>query len=475
MFAEHDGAFWRAFPDTILNCQLIREIRAAMKQSNRHPNEHDRTILESIADGVFTIDLDFRITFFNRAAEEITGISREKAVGYPCFQIFKANVCDKGCIVEQTIRTRKPVVNMPIYIVRADKKRIPISASATLLKNKDGKIMGGGETFRDLSAVHKLRRALLKQHSFEDIVSKNAKMLELFSILPQIAESESTVLIEGASGTGKELMARAIHNNSHNKNGPFLAVNCGALPDSLCESELFGYKAGAFTDAKKDKPGRFALAQNGTIFLDEIGDISPAVQVRLLRVLEEKVYEPLGSTKTINTNARVITATHRNLEELVKQGAFREDLYFRIDIIKLSLPTLSERKEDIPLLVEHFVERFNHLSGRKILGVTQEAKAALMLYDWPGNVRELENAMEHAFVLCRGELIQLQHLPERILPRNGALIVPTGLTLKETEKHAIEQALQRNQWKKVATARELGIDKNTLRRKIKLFGISRRQ
>jgi PAS domain S-box-containing protein len=443
-----------------------------MKQSNHHTDEHYQTILDSIADGVFTVDLDFRITSFNSAAEEITGIPRGEALGNPCFQIFKANICDKGCIVEQTIRSEKPVVNMPIHIVRADNKRIPISASATLLKNRDGKIIGGVETFRDLSAMHKLRKALLKQHSFEDIVSKNAKMLELFSILPQIAESESTVLIEGASGTGKELMARAIHNNSHKKNGPFVAINCGALPDSLCESELFGYKAGAFTDAKKDKPGRFALAQNGTIFLDEIGDISPAVQVRLLRVLEEKVYEPLGSTKTIKTNARVIAATHKNLEELVKQGTFREDLYFRIDIIKLSLPTLSERKEDLPLLVEHFVDRFNHLKGRKILGVTREAMASLMLYDWHGNVRELENALEHAFVMCQGELIRLRHLPGKLIPKNGALRIPTDQTLKEIEKHAIEQALQRNQWKKVATARELGIDKNTLRRKIKRFGIS---
>lgn len=444
----------------------------AVKQSNHHSDEHYQTILDSIADGVFTVDLNFRITSFNSAAEAITGIPREKALGYPCLQIFKANVCDTGCIVEQAIRTEKPVVNVPIHIVRADKKRIPISASATLLKNRNGKIIGGVETFRDLSAVHKLRKALLKQHTFEDIVSKNAKMLKLFSILPQIAESESTVLIEGASGTGKELLARAIHHNSLKKDGPFVAINCGALPETLCESELFGYKAGAFTDAKKDKPGRFTLAQNGTIFLDEIGDISPAVQVRLLRVLEEKVYEPLGSTKAIKTNARVIAATHRNLEELVRQGIFREDLYFRIDIIKLSLPTLSERKEDIPLLGEHFVDRFNHLKDRKILGMTQEAMATLMLYDWPGNIRELENAIEHAFVLCQGELIQLEHLPERVIPRNGALLVPTGSTLKEIEKHAIEQALQRNQWKKVATARELGIDKNTLRRKIKRLDIT---
>jgi transcriptional regulator with PAS, ATPase and Fis domain len=361
---------------------------------------------------------------------------------------------------------------VPVYILRSDKKRIPISVTTALLKDSNGRDIGGVETFRDLTVVNKLRRALLKQHSFEDIVSKNGKMLELFSILPQIAESSSTVMIVGASGTGKELFARAIHNNSLQRNGPFVTINCGALPDTLCESELFGYKAGAFTDAKKDKPGRFALAQNGTIFLDEIGDISQAVQVRLLRVLEEKVYEPLGSTKTVKTNARVITATHRNLEDLVQSGAFREDLYFRINVIKMVLPTLSKRKEDIPLLVDHFIERFNHLTGKNIMGLTQKALAALMLYDWPGNVRELENAIEHAFVLCENDLVRLRDLPDRLIPENDSMLVPTtGLTLMEIEKQAIVQALQRNNWKRMSTARELGIDKNTLRRKINRLGI----
>lgn len=434
-------------------------------------DKHYQVILDSIADGVFTVDLNWQITSFNKAAEDITGISREEAVGRPCFEVFRANVCEKGCILRHTVEAETPIVNMPIHIVRADKKSIPISVNTTLLKNEAGRIVGGVEMFRDLTVVNELRRTLFKQQSFEDIVSKNGRMLKLFSILPQISESNSTVLIEGASGTGKEIFARAIHNNSPKGKGPFVAINFGALPDTLCESELFGYKAGAFTDAKKDKPGRFALAQNGTIFLDEIGDISPSVQVRLLRVLEEKVYEPLGSTKGIKTNARVIAATHRNMEKLVQEGKFREDLYFRIDVIKLSLPPLSERKEDIPLLVDHFIEHFNHLTGRKIVGITQEAMAALMLYDWPGNVRELENAIEHGFVLCQGELIRLQHLPERLVPKNGAMFVPTGLTLKEIEKRAIQQSLEKNQWKKMATARELGIDKNTLRRKINRFNI----
>jgi PAS domain S-box-containing protein len=444
-----------------------------MKLHNKEQiQEHYQIILDSIADGVFTVNLDLRITSFNRGSEQITGIPRKEAIGRQCFEVLRASMCETDCLIRKTIEEKKPIINMPVYILRADKKRIPVSVTTALLKDSQGKIIGGVETFRDLTVVDKLRKALRKQHSFDDIVSKNSKMFELFSILPQIAESNSTVLIMGASGTGKELFARAIHNNSLKKKGPFIAINCGALPDTLCEAELFGYKAGAFTDAKKDKPGRFALAQDGTIFLDEIGDISKAVQIRLLRVLENKVYEPLGSTKTIKTNARVIAATNRNLENLVKEGKFREDLYFRIDIIKLSLPPLSDRKEDIPLLADHFVDRFNHLTGRKIVGLSQKAVAALMLYDWPGNVRELENAIEHAFALCRGNLIRLHNLPDRIIPKNDSILVSTGLTLREIEKYSIQQALQRNQWKRMATARELGIDKNTLRRKINRLGIT---
>ena len=439
-----------------------------MKQSIE---QNYQIILDSIADGVFTVDLSWRITSFNRAAEKITGISRSDALGRRCSEVLRANVCETDCILSKTFNTQKAVVNVPVYITRADGTRLPVNISTNILKDPEGNFIGGVETFRDLSAINNLKRELFKQHSFEDIISKSPKMLRLFSILPQIAESGSTVLIQGASGTGKELFARAIHTQSPKRKGPFIAVNCGALPETLCESELFGYKAGAFTDAKKDKLGRFALAQNGTIFLDEICDISKSVQGRLLRVLEEKVYEPLGSTKTVKTNARVIAASNRSLEVLVQERKFREDLYFRINVIKLSLPPLLERKEDIPLLVDHFVHRHNELRGRNIVGMSQRAVAALMLYDWPGNVRELENAIEHAFVLCNGDVIHLENLPEHLIPKGDSILRSEGLTLKEFEKHAIEQALQRNKWRRLATARELGIDKNTLRRKIMRLGI----
>jgi sigma-54 dependent transcriptional regulator, acetoin dehydrogenase operon transcriptional activator AcoR len=434
----------------------------------RHSIEENcHIIFDSIGEGVFTVNLDWRITSFNRAAEKITGIPRQKAIGQPCSKIFSASVCSKkDCILRKVINTNIPIVNMPIYIIRSDDKRIPISVNATILKDNKGRIIGGVETFRDLSVVHQLRKALRRDYSFGNMVSKNQKMLQLFSNLQQIAESDATVLIEGATGTGKELLARALHHNSSQKHGPFVPVNCGSLPNTLIESELFGYKAGAFTDAKKDKAGRFARAQNGTIFLDEIGDISYAMQIRLLRVLEEKSYEPLGSVKPAKTNARVVAATHRKLDKLVEEDKFRKDLYFRINVIKLTLPKLADRKEDIPLLVDHFVERFSCEKESKILGLTQEAMAAMMLYDWPGNIRELENAVEHAFVLCKEELICLKHLPEKLLPKINFTITTTGKTLREIEKKSILQALQRNNWKKMVTARELGIDKNTLRRKI---------
>ena len=442
-----------------------------MKSSTYAISEYQQIICDSLADGVFTVDRDQRITSFNRAAEKITGILREEAIGKRCFEVFRANVCETGCVIQKSIETGTAISDMPVYIVRADKKRIPVSVNTALLKDSQGQVIGGVETFRDMTVITRLRQELAGRHTFDDILSKNDRILKLFTVLPQIAESDSTVLIEGATGTGKELFATAIHKHSQNKDGPFVAVNCGALPDTLIESELFGYKQGAFTDAKKDKPGRFALAENGTIFLDEIGDISPAIQVRLLRVLEEKAYEPLGSTTSVKTNARVIAATHRNLEEQVANGFFREDLFFRINVIKLSLPVLAERKEDISLLIDYFIQKFNILKGKDIIGLSQRAMAAAMLYDWPGNVRELENAIEHAFVLSREPFIRLTDLPEAIHPKSGALQIPSGLTLKGIEKHAILQALVRNNWKKMATARELGIDKNTLRRKINRLDI----
>lgn len=430
-------------------------------------------ILDSIEEGVATIDLRWRITSFNRAAETITGVSRKDAIGRPCLDVFSTNLCKTDCVLRKVLEENRPVFNKPVYFLRPRAKPAPISINVSILRDAKGRKLGGVETFRPLSCVGTPKNAFEKGCIFENMVSKNQKMLKIFSDLKLIANSQCTVLIEGATGTGKEMIARAVHNNSPQKNGPFVPVNCGALPDTLIESELFGYKAGAFTDARSDKPGRFERARNGTIFLDEIGDISPAMQVRLLRVLENKVYEPLGAVKPVNTNARIVVASHPELDRMVQERRFRKDLYFRINVMKLALPKLADREEDIPLLVNHFIKVFNRGNKKTILGLTQEAMAAFILYDWPGNIRELENAVKHAFVLCQCGLIGLQHLPEKMMFDADTGFSNQGTTLKEIEKNAIWRSLKKNNWKKMATARELGINKNTLRRKIVGYGIGR--
>ena len=440
-----------------------------MANEIKTPNLTD-TILDSIADGVFTIDREWRITSFNKAAEGITGISEKDAIGQQCCDVFRASICERGCVLRETMKTGQPVINRPIYIINSDGEAIPISISTALLKSKDGDIIGGVETFRDLSVEEELRRRLDKKYSFQDIISKNDKILEIFDILPSLAESESTVLIEGESGVGKELFAHAIHNLSPRKKKHLVAINCGAIPDTLLESELFGYKAGAFTDARKDKAGRFALAEGGTLFLDEIGDISPALQVRLLRVLQEKTYEPLGGTESIKADVRIIAATNKKLEKLIKDGSFREDLYYRINVIKIKLPPLRNRKEDIPLLINHFVSRFNKLKPKLISGISPEVFSILMNHDFPGNIRELENIIEHAFVLNRSGEIEIKDLPENLRPveDNRQMEIKS---IDDIEAQFIIQILSKYNWNRGEAAKQLNMHKTTLWRKMKKLNI----
>ncbi len=440
---------------------------------NRTRSRERDVILDSITEGVFTVDSDWCITSFNQAAEEITGIARKKALGLKCSDILRADVCETDCALRETMRTGKPIINKAVHIVDAKGERHAIAISTALLRDESGEVIGGVETFRDMSLVEELRKKIEGQYCCEDIISQNHRMQNLFGILPNIAESDCTVLIEGESGTGKELFARAIHNLSFRKGKSFVAVSCGALPDTLLESELFGYKAGAFTDAKKDKPGRFAMAEGGTLFLDEIGDVSAAVQVRLLRVLQERTYEPLGAVSSANADIRVITAANKKLSELVEQGKFREDLYYRINVMRLELPPLRERKEDIPLLVNHFINRFRRLRNKNISCVADEVLASLLAYDYPGNIRELENIIEHCCVLCQGEVIEKKHLPTSVCPRSSVDKLKTSeiRTLKQTEQLLIIEALRRNKGNQTATAKELGINKSTLFRKLKVYDI----
>jgi len=437
------------------------------------PDRKQDIILDSITDGVFTVDHDWRITSFNRAAEEITGVTRKEAIGQFCKDVLKAEICEKNCVLRETMTTGIPAMNRTVHIVNNRGERIPVSISTALLKDGKGRVMGAVETFRDLSAIEHLRKEIEKRYSFEDILSRNYRMREIFRILPDIAESSSTVLIEGESGTGKELIARAIHNLSQRRSRPFITVHCGALPDTLLESELFGYKAGAFTDAKKDKPGRFMLAHGGSIFLDEIGDISPALQVRLLRVLQDKTFEPLGSVETVKADVRVITATNRNMDKLVREGKFREDLYYRINVIRLEAPPLRERKEDIPLLIDYFIRTFNAVQNKEISGVTDDAMACLMSYDFPGNIRELKNIVERSFVLCKSPMIGLEELPSKTRDIAAPAINPgEGVrTFQDLEASFLFGVLRKNNWNRSRTAQELGIHKSTLFRKIKALGL----
>jgi len=436
-------------------------------------------VINSIADGVFTIDDNFRINCFNKAAEDITGVPREEAIGRHCYNVLKANICATACALRFTMETGKSVIDLPITIHNSEGRLVPVSISCSLLRDERGNIMGGVESFRDLTLLEELRKEIKKEFSFQNIISKSPRMKEIFDVLPTIARSESTVLLQGESGTGKELIARALHTLSLRRDKPLIALNCSALPESLLESELFGYEKGAFTGADKAKPGRFALADKGTIFLDEIGDISPSVQAKILRVLEEKTYEPLGSNKTLTADVRFVTATNRDLESLTANEKFRLDLYYRINVIKIALPPLRERKEDIPLLVNHFIQKNNIISGKEISGISSDAMNILLNYDYPGNIRELQNVIERACVLCPVGNIIASYLPRHLIQQAPLSDSARGdetrgkgdWTLGEMETQAIRSALQRAGGNCAEAARKLGIHKTTLYRKMKKLGI----
>jgi PAS domain S-box-containing protein len=440
-----------------------------------YPVSHLQIILDSIADGLFTVDRNFFITSFNRAAEKITGISRKDAVGHPCWKVFCAEICKTQCILRHSIETGQPVVNRDIVITGAAGRRVPVSISTAILKDEKGHIVGGVETFRDLTAEKALRDELVaRRYTFRDIVGKNRKMQRIFRLLETIADSEVTVLLEGESGTGKGMFAEAIHAQSARSHRPMVTVDCGSLPHSLLESELFGYKAGAFTDAKKDKPGRISLASGGTLFLDEIANMPLELQSKFLRVLQDRIYEPLGGVSPEIADLRFIVATNRSLDGLVKAGLFREDLYYRIKVVKIVLPPLRERRDDIPMLAEHFIKKHAAINGRMITGISSEVTAGLMAYDWPGNVRELENVIEFATVVCSGEWIGLEHLPDdlasKIETEKGCgcpelIQAPGGL--KEMERIYISDLFKKHGFNRKSVAAEMGVHPSTLWRKMK--------
>jgi PAS domain S-box-containing protein len=448
----------------IMNMSTIKKIDSISEQ-----------ILDSIADGVFTVDNDWNITFFNKAAEKITGVSKKHALGQKCWEVFHAEICERECFLKKTLKSRKPHVNKTINIINLSGKTVPVSISTSMLCDKDGSVLGGVETFRDISEIELLRKEVEGKNCLHDILTINPRMLDILNKLPIIAESDTPVLITGESGTGKELFARAVHKLSSRTSKPFIAINCGALPENLLESELFGYRKGAFTDAKTDKPGRFDLAKGGTLFLDEIGDMPKSLQVKLLRVLQEKQFEPLGSTKPVNTDVRIIAATNKDLASMVESGDFRKDLFYRIHVLPIHLPPLRDRKDDIPLLIKSFLNCKAVASNNKHIMVTPEAMNLLTRYNYPGNIRELENIIQYASILCLAKPIQPDHLPSYIT-QPSAPVLPVNEqhpeSINEFEKNQILNALQACKHKKSETARYLGIHVTTLWRKMKQLGIS---
>ena len=433
------------------------------------------TVLRCVADGVFTVDKNWRITSFNRAAERITGVPVERAIGKRCSDVFHSDLCESGCPIRETLETGLEVIDRPARILNRQGKPLPISVSSAILRAENGDLLGAVETFRDLSTIEQLRKEIRSQYTFEDIIGKSEAFQKIFAILPDIARSESTVLIDGPSGSGKELLARATHNLSPRSKRPYVVVNCGTLPPNLFESELFGYKRGAFTDAKTDKPGLITKAEGGTIFLDEIGDLPGETQVKLLRLLQEREYHPLGSVDTLHADVRVVAATNRDLSSLVSQGKFRDDLYFRLAVVRLSIPPLSERRQDIPFLIDHFIQRFNARRGKRVQGVTSAVMEILMRHPLPGNARELENIVEYCFVLCHNGLIDVRHLPDDLQPGGGSPPAPEMALplppLEQSEAEAIRLALSRNQGNRDKTAEDLHLSRTTLWRKMKKHGI----
>jgi PAS domain S-box-containing protein len=436
-------------------------------------------IFNSIPYGIFTVDDRGIITAFNYVAEETMGYSSEEVIGKPCNEVFRSNMCSHDCPLKRSISSGKRIEASETTVITKNGRKIPIELSTAACVDSKGSIIGGVEMFRDMSLVSELRKQVHHSYVCEDIVSKSPLMHRIFETLPAIALSRSTVVIEGESGTGEELVARAIHNLSPHRDKPFVAINCSALPENLLESELFGYVKGAFTDAKKDKPGRFALAGSGTILLDEISEVSPSMQVKLLRVLQEREYEPLGATKSEKFEARIIACTNRDLATEVKKRKFRKDLYFRLNVVRITLPPLKDRMEDVPLLAQHFIDRFNVLQGRRLKKCSERVLATFMKYPFPGNIRELENAIEHAFVVCTSNIIQFEDLPPHILesiadsfdPYKGIEESKKKFPLQNAESEVLRSALIENNWNKQQTASALSISRSTLWRKMKRYNL----
>jgi transcriptional regulator with PAS, ATPase and Fis domain len=441
-----------------------------------------RLILDSISEGVFTVDEDFRITSFNAEAERIVGVERQQVIGCRCCEVFHASVCGSSCVLRQTMKDGRPRRNVRVDVLNARKEPVPLCVSTALLCDCDH-LLGGVEIFRNTAEEEVLPKERSEGRVFAGMVGVSQPMQELFDLLPDVATSDVPVLIQGPSGSGKELVARVIHALSCRAEGPLVMVNCAALPDSLLESELFGHARGAFTDARANREGRFQTAHCGTLFLDEVGEISPAFQVKLLRALEDGEITPLGSNRVAKVDVRIITATNKDLTMMMRERRFREDLYYRLRVFPVTLLPLRDRPEDIPHLVEYFIESLRSRTGKSIWTVSPEAMTLLLAYDFPGNVRELQNILERAFALCRKEIIGVENLcaeifagktARRLKPSEEQIVThhqQEPVRTLSLEAKTLLATLESHKWNQTRAARALGIGRNTLWRRIREYGL----
>jgi len=433
-----------------------------------------KRILDSVALGVFAVDKDWNITFFNREAERITGYQAREALGRKCRDIFGTDRCGKRCYLRQAMKSGKSVVKVRLRILNRNNRRIPLEITAAVLRDEQGNVLGGVESVMDLTARQALENCVRQSYSYSDIVGRDPAMQRLFGTVDVVARTEATVLLQGETGTGKDLLARVIHNASPRASRPYIKVNCAAIPANLFESELFGFRKGAFTDAKQDKPGLFSKAQGGTVFLDEVGDIPLPLQAKLLQVLDEQAYYPLGATTPERVDVRLIAATNRDLTALVTTGDFRSDLYYRLRVVELLLPPLRQRRCDIPLLIEHFTAENAARQGKYIEGLAPQALHLLLGYDYPGNVRELRHIIEHGVIWATGDQLRAVDLPQYLLAGGQGRATagaPCAANLQARERVLLQQALDEHGGKVVATARSLGINRTTLWRRRRKYGI----
>ena len=427
-------------------------------------------ILDSVAVGVFSVDRDLTIQSFNAQAEAITGFSKQEALGRKCYEIFRTDRCLEKCSLRMAIAEKSQIVKVRNVILSKANREIPVDITVSVILDEDGNVIGGVESFLDDSVRVSLEKEIRGYWRFQDIVGRDDRIRKLFDVLSTVAPTDSHVLLQGETGTGKDLVARAIHNASRRRERSFIKVNCAALPTHLLESELFGYRKGAFTDARTNKAGRFQLAEGGTIFLDEIGEMPRELQAKLLQVLDEKEFYPLGSTHPMNVDVRVIASTNRRLRKMTADRDFREDLYYRLSVVEIEIPPLRERPLDIPLLIGHFLAEHARLRGEARHEVTPEFMKTLLNYDYPGNVRELKNIIEHAVILAGNQKLDVQFLPAYLLNPAGseAMAEASGADAGEAgERTALKKALQSHGWNRTEAARALRINRTTLWRRMK--------